>query len=298
MTERIRWVYALTVLTLVAVVAPALAQDETPPAALADRSEVGGAWAVLDGPFDLAGLGPGPETRLVLERANLVVDRRGLVLAREMTSIVLRRVPLADRAATRYEFERFTVRRESGASSAQEREIPLPGGPNLVLDTATFDLSMIAEVAAPETNAAEFRVLAIDAVSWDLLLAELKRSAAVEIGQEVPIPRPAEPQPIPGGTYEMGAGSLRVAGLTRVGGEPCLEVRFAIEGSEVSIENASVKLDGHEYVRGTVAISLRDGRLVAGEIWGPVVATFRQPDGPELPIGGIVQYVTLRETPR
>lgn len=297
MRSPMQGIASVVALGILSIAEPLAAQDGigTPPPSFADTVSVGEEWAVLDSVFALAALGSPRAARYALTRSNLAVDRRGAVLSREITSVAFRRLPLDDAGKARFVWESFTAQRIAGGAS-EKRNIPLPRGASFDLDPAAFDLSLIAATPAPETSATEFRVLLIDAVMWDNLRMQIWRDSEVEVGRQISMDLPTDEQPVPGGTYQFGRGSLRIAGVTRVRGEPCLLVNFALEGSRMSIETEAIAFEGEEFFRGDLALSLRDGRVVSGHLWGPVIATFRQGEQ-ELPLGGVVQYVTLTELP-
>lgn len=104
-------------------------------------------------------------------------------------------------------------------------------------------------------------------------------------------------------TYHMGESLVATVGWTVVEGEQAALLWFAFEGNtvrqEIDMGPNLFSLSGTEYFRGFVAISLEDGRPLAGSLTGPVVSRTRVgPAGSEgqlLPVAGILQEVSFRE---
>jgi hypothetical protein len=83
----------------------------------------------------------------------------------------------------------------------------------------------------------------------------------------------------------------------------CALIWYSAEGNSVKQEMNSpqltLKMDGTEYFRAEIAVSLLDGHIVAGEVWGPVLSMMEVGQGgqtpKELPTTGVMQQVSLWE---
>lgn len=271
----------------------------TPPPSLADSLAVNGSWHVLDRAFRLGVRSKDREDQYRLERLNLVLGRTGELLTREVSWLTFGRASTNAGASVRYAWEAFGVCRARERTTPSEEIVPLPEGSTYEFDPKRFSLADVSDVRGPDSHEQMFRVLVLDALTWDLVVAQLTeaKGGRVRIGDRSPLEGPAGPQPVPGGSYELGVGELAANGLTRIGGEAALSVDFAIDGSRTRLATGGVELSGHEFIRGSVAISLHDGRVLGGRLWGPLVAALRRASGEELPVGAIIQYVTLESVP-
>jgi hypothetical protein len=107
------------------------------------------------------------------------------------------------------------------------------------------------------------------------------------------------------GQYRLGELIVSAAGVTRRNGEPCLLLWFSADGNEVrqdvSNEQMTMRLHGTEYFRGEMAVSLLDGHVVAGELFGPLPWVMEMGFGgqppTEQPAAGVIQQVSLWEVP-
>jgi len=156
------------------------------------------------------------------------------------------------------------------------------------------------------------KILAMDATTFDAVLLQLR----LELGDSVPIGRV-----VYGGvwdsavgvegargegeaaSYQLGETRAVVAGITRWGGEPCALIWFSGDGNEVSQDlrggSMVVRTQATEYYRGSLALSLIDGRIVAGEVWGPLPSVIEiggtEATLTEQPIFTVLQEITMWE---
>jgi hypothetical protein len=106
-----------------------------------------------------------------------------------------------------------------------------------------------------------------------------------------------------GGRYQLGEATTTVAGITRCLGVPCALIWNSAEGNSVEQKTSSpqftMHMDGTEYFRAELAVSLLDGHIVAAEVWGPVISVIElglsKQQAKELPNAGVLQQVSLWE---
>jgi hypothetical protein len=103
------------------------------------------------------------------------------------------------------------------------------------------------------------------------------------------------------GTYQLGGAAVGIAGLTRCQGEPCVLIVYSSEGNTIKQEMgggpAALRMEGTEYFRGSMTVSLVDGHVVAGELSGfiPMVIGAPGQASAETPVKGVLQQASLRE---
>jgi len=232
---------------------------------------------------------PGPRRLRLVRRNDIVVDD-GRIDSRLRAEVVLSRSP-AEGAGARpreeiVEWDAYRFGFAQGGTPLEPAAFPraseiafrwVPGETDLL--ASPVDVSGLVDGVA----GVFLQAMLLDATTWDALLDELvdRVGSRVAIGTIVRIPAWDAGRPLPGpsgtpsGDYRMGPTRIEVAGITRVGGEPCALLWFSTEGSEVTqsfeLGTVSIAMAGGEWFRGTMAVSLVDGRVVRGELWGPVV---------------------------
>jgi len=106
------------------------------------------------------------------------------------------------------------------------------------------------------------------------------------------------------GSYGLAGSTVSVAGLTRCLGQPCALILYSSEGNSIKQDMGSgpgaMRMEGTEYFRGSMAVSLLDGHVVAGELSGfiPMVMAVPGQAPTASPVLGVLQQVSLREVPR
>lgn len=258
---------------------------------------------------------PGTTLRYLVRRENRTLDRQGRTAGWTVAEGVVARTLLEELEPGIWR-ERFEWTRYAFAEAQGMEERPEPVDRPEVAGTAfeavprTSDHGQLPEVetgAAGKDNAMMILgIMGLDALTWDgmmgLLLADLGDRAHLGARAE----RAAEPEALELGTgmrYRIGATEVEVAGVTRVDAEPALLVSFQVDGArlEHQAEVGAMSLDirGTEFFAGQATFSLDDGRLLEGELWGPVISrTELTPAGAEpreLPVGGTLQRVWMRE---
>jgi hypothetical protein len=176
------------------------------------------------------------------------------------------------------------------------------------IDPRSVDLlDTMPEVTGMEPIAAIlFRVLILDGWTWDAVVHGLRMAAGPEVslGREFVIPGWDSARVIPLGVnaevrYRLAPIRTRADGVTLCGDEPCLRVAFRIEGNEVEQHMGPMQIDGVESFHGAAYLSLHDGRLVRGELWGPFLSTLRPaPDAEPTPTSGFLTEVVMEEVGR
>jgi hypothetical protein len=243
-------------------------------------------------------------------RENLTMGRDGTVLSTMEASGVLTRT-LVQEVATGLWRERVDWREyhygEGALGSAGPDPLPVKGvvGVGYEIDPSDDPLSW---VNAPSTEIAPgpasifFAVLALDAWSWDGLVYELRRAGhgTVHRGETITLDAWKEPRETGSGAsglkgqYRLGVTDVTVVGRVGCGNsQDCLRLSFRVGPSEVVQEMPGIKVSGQEYIAGTADLSLDDGSLIRGELWGPMIAAF-QANGSALPVSAVLQRVTTR----
>jgi hypothetical protein len=282
------------------------------------------AWSQsLNRKIDLTRKGRSREQRrYMIRRENLTLERQGKVTSRLISEGTVRRVLLREVEpglwSDRTEWERFAYRQTLGptdASKPQEQE--KARGIAYEFSPRTFDYlnppGDFARLGDPIVSHA-MKVLAMDVAAFDVFSLTLRDrfGKGLQIGSTIRSPGWEKGQKIGqttskevSGGYQLGEVTTTVAGITRRDGEPCVLLWFSAEGNTVQQEMANpqmtFRMQGTEYFRGTLAVSLVDGRIVAGELWGPLpmrldLGIGGQPPT-EQPIAAVLQQVSLWELP-
>jgi hypothetical protein len=279
-------------------------------------------WAsILDKKLDLTRKGrKGEQRRYRIRRQHLIVDRQGRVLARSVSEGSLKRVLLRQDTpglwTERLEWERFASAQSQGPTDVPKlQEQEKARGISYDFSPRKFDyLNPPGDFARiPDPIVGYFlKVLAMDVTAFDAMLLSLRDRFGVRmrIGDSVRSERWAEAARIGKnrekeieGRYGLGEATVTVAGITRCQGVPCALIYYSAEGNSVKQEINSpqfrLHMDGTEYFRAEIAVSLLDGHVVAGEVWGPVLSVMELGQGgqspKELPNAGVIQQVSLWE---
>jgi hypothetical protein len=308
---------------------------EAPPA----RSAVWGEWPVLpwdeaaakagdwsdllNRPLDLRRKGKTGEQRAYLvRRTNAMLDRNGRLINRTIGEGKVLRTLLKEVEpglwAERIEWQRFAIAQSQGPNDWPAlSEIQEARGLSYEFSPRTFDYVNIPGDFGriPNFMAGYFmKVLGMDLTGWDAMVLGLRGAVgdAVKIGQ-AELSRPWQEGIVIGmpsgqaaaGRYQLGEMRVVVAGVTRTLGEPCVLLWVSAEGNEVKQdiggEQLAMKMLGTEYFRGQLSVSLLDGRVVAGELWGPVVTVIEMGMGgnppQETPVAAVLQDLSVWEVP-
>jgi hypothetical protein len=265
----------------------------------------------------------GEQRRYQFRRENLTLDREGRIIQRMLFEGTLRRTLQEERQpgvwAERIEWERFGAAQSQGP---KDRPVvkDLPGAKGFTFDffPPTFDYlnppGDYTKLGDPMMGYS-LKVVMMDVAGFEALrkAAQEDGARALRIGETKTMPRWQQSMRIRpgegaggGGDYLLGALTVSVAGVTRRNGEPCLLLWFTAEGNDVTqdVENPQMTMHMHgtEYFRGTLAASLVDGRVVAGELWGPLPTVMKMGFGgqpaTEQPMSGFMQQVSMWEVGR
>ncbi len=273
--------------------------------------------------WDLRRRGERGDERVVeIRRINLTLDRLGRVIDRMVIEGRVRRVLLAEehsgRWRERYTWERFAMGRGEPGGSAEPTEVEAVRGLSYVeapdRESGLAPAADFSRIGDPLARTL-FSALTLDAISWDAIVLRLRDAVgdSVGIGERSYAEPAAGAESLTGadstggqGSYRMGEMRVSVAGLTRWSGEPALLIWFSLDGNVVEqtieTEQLSLATEGTEYFRGVATVSLMDGRVVAGELWGPVMSRTELGVGgaprSETPAAAVLQSVTLREVER
>lgn len=288
-----------------------------------ETTATGEHWAqALNQEFSLARKGKaGEQHRYQFRRQNLLLDRQGRVMQRTVFEGALVRTLQEEKQpsiwAERLQWERFGMGQSQGPNNKPVVK-ELPGAKDFAFDffPPTFNyLNPPGDYTRLGDPMAGYglKVAMMDVCGFDALLMFMSEGMhGLQIGQTVTSAPWQQGQAITAtegaavaGQYSLGAMTVSVAGLTRRGGEPCLLLWFTAEGNDVTqdVDNPQIKMHmkATEYFRGTMAVSLRDGRVVGGELWGPLPGTLAMGFGgqpaAEQPTAGFMGQVSLWEMP-
>lgn len=243
----------------------------------------------LDDSLDLRPAGVPRTRRLRLVRRNETLVEAGRSDSRIVAEATFRRVPVKENGVPGEELVEWESYRFGMAQGGAPLEpVAFPGAQEIAFRFLPDETDLMASpvdvsAAAPGIPGLILQAMVLDAMTWDYLLADLVNEVGerVAIGTASTLPGWDEPRPLPGpdgkpaGTYRLGPTRIEVAGLTRVRGEPCVLLWFRVDEGEVAqsfeIAPVSIATEGREWFQGTFAVSLVDGRVVAGELWGAVV---------------------------
>jgi hypothetical protein len=279
-------------------------------------------WAaVLNGGLDLTRRGqPGEVHRYLVRRTNLNLDRLGRVVGSLVAEGTVTRTLVEEvspgRWAEEMEWQSYSRGQSVGGGPvAQLVEVEAARGIRYPFVFGDFDhVNVPGDFGrlGDGLDAYLMKVLAIDASTFDAVLLQLRREfgdsgfigrvtyggvwdSAVGIS-EGGATRDAA-------SYRLGETRAVVAGVTRWGGEPCALIWFSGDGNSVQqhlvTERLVLRTEATEYYRGAFALSLIDGRIVAGEVWGPLPSRIELGTAEEVlveqPIFTVLQQITLRE---
>jgi hypothetical protein len=275
----------------------------------------------LNAKLDLTRRGKAGDARVYrIRRENLQYDRAGKPLTRMVAEGTIRRTLLREESPGTW-VERFAWERFAVANTSSPTEMPVPveqpraKGISYEYSPSHYDyVNVPADWSQVQDEMAGYlmKVIAMDFSGFDAVLlgAREKFGADLTIGKTDRAARWSEPMKI-GKTnssdtaahYRLGEMVTTVAGLTRRSGEPCVLLWFSADGNDlvqdVSTPQVTMRARGTEYFRGEVAVSLRDGRVVGGEIFGPLPWVLEMGIGgqpaKEQPAAGVIQEVSVWE---
>lgn len=293
-----------------------------PPLPWDERDVADAGWAAsLNGGLDLTRRGRSGESRqYVIRRTNLNLDRLGRVVgslvAEGRFSRTLIEEVSSGRWAEELEWWSFSIGQAFGRDPVtQLSEVEAARGIRYPFVFGEFDhVNVPGDFGrlGDGLDAHLMKVLAMDATTFDAVLLQLR----LELGDSAAIGRV-----VYGGVWDSAVGISRargagdaasyqlgetravVAGVTRWGGEPCALIWLSGDGNEVSQDLSGgplvVRTRATEYFRGSFALSLIDGRIVAGEVWGPLPSRIElgatEETLAEQPIFTVLQEITIRE---
>ncbi len=303
--------YTCVALGLVAIASPSSSQEAgsaTPGDGTLDR--------VLGGRFALERRGvPGEVRRLLVRRENRAVDRRGTTIGWTVAEGVVERTLLEKVEAgawlERVAWKRFAFAEVQGSSAKPAAaDEPAAAGTSFTTVTGRYDPGSWPKVADGSLEGragSTLAILGLDAVTWDAFAGLLSGSfggsvsigsSARQSGHDEAVAEVAR-----GTRYSIGEAEVRVRGVTVIGDEAALLVNFLVSGSRLTVERefgaGRLHIRGTEYFNGWGAFSLADGRVLEGELYGPLISTTELGatggELTELPVGGAVQRVWIRE---
>jgi hypothetical protein len=284
----------------------------------------GADWSgLLDRKLDLARKGKVGETRWYeFRRENVMYDRTGKPANRMVTQgrimRTLQREEQPGMWRERVEWRSFSVAQTQGPTQALAlQDVPGAVGVGFDFFPTQFDyINIPADFSRTgnELTGYLMKVASMDVAGFDAIKMAVRErfGGAVQIGQTERTPRWQQSMQIgkatkegEAGRYQLGELVVSAAGITRRNGEPCLLLWFSADGNEVtqnvSNEQMSMRMRGTEYFRGEMAVSLLDGRVVAGELFGPLPWVMEMGFGgqpsTEQPTSGVIQQVSLWEAP-
>jgi len=278
-------------------------------------------WSkLLDQQFDLTRRGQAGEKRTYLiRRENLMHDRLGRPVNRMVAEARIVRTLLSAEQpgywTERIEWQRFAAGQSQGpGDSPVLQESEQARGLSYEFSPHKFDYVNIPGDfgrIGNEMTGYLMKVVGMDFSGFDaLLLAVRDTLGKPEIGdahqerrweQATEIGRPSGAGTA--GRYQLGEMRISVAGITRRNGEPGLLIWFSAEGNEVKQDMGNdqfrMRLHGTEYFRGEMAVSLLDGHILGGELFGPLPWVMEMGMGgqalKEMPIAGVMQQLSLWE---
>lgn len=275
---------------------------------------------VLNLGFDLGRRGrAGEERRYEIRRVNTNLDRVGMPLTRMVIEGTVREILLREvdrgRWEVRFVWERFALGQSTAGSAPAVREVAAARGIDYTVEPSGLDaVNPEADFGrlGPGLEAMLMKVLAVDMHAWNALVLGMRSDIGdtVFIGDVGRLADAPESVDLTGPdtsksmvTYDFGESRLAVVGLTRRGGEPCVVIWFSMEGSQV-IQNiepppVTLRMEGSEYFNGMLSVSLLDGRIVAGQLWGVVPSRMSVglpgQEVEEQPIFAVLQEVVMWE---
>lgn len=262
----------------------------------------------------------GEVRRYMIRRQHLMLDRRGKIVYRTVCEGIVRRTLTRELEpgvwADRTEWERFAASpSQIPTLDPKPAEVIEARGISYEYSPRTFDYlnppGDYNRIKNPMT-AYEMKVVGMDVAGFDAIVLGVTRSGPHSVGDVMEEGAWNEGSKIGDagnremvGSYKLGESVTSVIGITHRNSIPCALLWYSAEGNRVKQESKSPQLafrmNGTEYFRGTVAVSLKDGHIVAAELWGPVVNTIEVGIGSqsmaELPIAAVLQQVSMWEIP-
>jgi hypothetical protein len=283
-----------------------------------------GQWApLLDAKLDISRRGKAGEIRRYrIHRENVMYDRVGQPASRMVAEATIERTLLRE-SQPGWWTERITWTQFAAAQTQGPEAMPVPAevpgaaGLSYEFDPKAFDyVNIPADYSRIQDPMGGYlmKVLGMDLTGFDALLHVLRRSFGdtVQIGDTKLEPRWQEGLDITDAaaqktvtSYQLSDMVVSAAGVTRRSGEPCLLIWFAAEGNDVKSDlgagPVTMRFHGTEHFWGELAVSLNDGRVVGGELRGPIpwrmeMGMNGQPPA-EMPVYGVVQQVSVWEVP-
>ncbi len=283
-----------------------------------------GDWAkCLDAKLDLTRRGKVGETRRYrIHRENVMYDPIGRPANRMVADGTIERVLLRE-TEPGWWTERFTWTRFSAGQGQGPTDVPalqeIPGATGLSYEFSpkTFDyVNIPADFSGIQDPIAAYliKVIAMDFSGFDALANTFRTASGepVQIGMAKVEPRWEQSTDITqatskdtAGRYRLGEMTVSVMGVTRRNGEPCALIWFGAEGNDVSHDLSAgpmaMNFHGTEHFWGEMAVSLRDGHIVGGELRGPLPWVMKMgmngEEPKQMPIAGVIQQVSLWEIP-
>jgi hypothetical protein len=275
---------------------------------------------LLNTALDLTRRGEAGEVRTYeTRRVNLTCGRRGELVNRVVSEARVRRTLLEEIGPNvwreRIEWERFGWGMAAGADQYPV-VADFPGAQGTAYDFTPGEFEHVNvpadfERVGDPMIGYQMKVLAMDVHTWDGLIHSLREDVgsriAIGAALRAGMQGAASISEVGGegevGTYDFGESTLTMAGVTRCQGEPCALIWYAADGNRVrqklSNPSIAIEMDGAEYFRALIAVSLRDGHLVAGELWGPIVMEMKlgfDGEAPTIqPMSAIVGSVSIWE---
>jgi hypothetical protein len=278
---------------------------------------------VLNAPLDLSRRGKAGETRRYrIHRENVMYDPIGHPANRMVADGTIERVLLRE-AEPGLWTERITWTQFAAAYTQTPDQAPVPkevpgaAGLSYEFSPETFDyVNIPADFGGIQDPMSAYliKVMAMDFSGFDALANTLRIAPGgqVQVGTTEVEPRWQQTTEITqpagkdrAGRYRLGEMTVSVMGITRRSGEPCALIWFGAEGNDVSHDLSAgpmtMSFHGTEHFWGELAVSLNDGRVVAGELRGPlpwVMKMGMNGEEPEqVPVAGVIQQVSLWEVP-
>jgi len=287
-----------------------------------DQEAQGGDWSrALNAKQDMTRRGKAGETHWYeFRRENVNYSRIGKPLSRLVAQGRLKRTLLQEEQPgqwrERVEWDRFAVvNTQSGTEVPEPKELPTAAGIGFDFVPTQFDFVNIPadfSRVGDEMGGYLLKIVSIDTMGFDALALAIRGEfhGAARIGDLARVPRGQVNMSIKKVTqegeatdYRLGELVVSVAGITRRNGEPCLLLWFSADGNDVKQDlgnpQMTIRMSATEYFRGEMVVSLLDGRIVAGELFGPLPSLIEIGMGgeppKEVPIFGVIQQVSLWE---
>ncbi len=283
-----------------------------------------GEWArCLDAKFDLSRRGKVGETRRYrIHRENVMYDSIGHPANRMVADGTVERVLLREAEpgwwTERFTWTQFAAQQGQGPTEAPTpEEVPGAAGLSYEFSPKSFDyVNIPADFSGIQNPMAAYliKVMGMDFSGFDALANTLRIAFRdrVQIGMTKIEPRWQQGADITqatskdtAGRYRLGEMTVSVMGITRRNGEPCALIWFGAEGNDVSHDFSAgpmaMNFHGTEHFWGELAVSLKDGHVVGGELRGPLPWVMKMgmngEEPKQMPVAGVIQQVSLWEIP-